>query len=379
MSQASTHGQGNTHHIDNEHIDVHAEGSSFVPHKTRDNKTCPRTRETIIMLERFDHLAQFARTLVGTEADRIEEFTTKLQPDIQPYLSVLPTTNFTAAYNQIEKAEKGLIAWKKSVAGSKEQSTQQKGGVTSGGKRTPGGGHNMQHSKNTKSGPAQSGASSSKPRPSRHPKCNLCGRNHPGECWFTHGLCLGCKHQTIIDCGLCTVRLKADDDGLIEVKGELLPKPPEFVSLMQAKRLIRKRCKAFLCNVRDVRKMTPKLKDIPSVNELPDVFPDDLPGLPPPREVEFSIDLIPGTEPISATSRYRSDPSHILPERTVALDESLSYEEEPVQILGREVKELRNKFVPLVKVLWRNHSTEEATWETEESKRTQYPHLFSDQ
>ncbi|VFQ65927.1 unnamed protein product [Cuscuta campestris] len=90
-----------------------------------------------------------ARTLVGTKADRIEEFTTKLQPDIQPYLSVLPTTDFTAAYNQIEKAEKGLIAWKKSVAGSKERSTQHKGGVMSGGKQTPGGGHNMQHSKNT--------------------------------------------------------------------------------------------------------------------------------------------------------------------------------------------------------------------------------------
>ena len=54
----------------------------------------------------------------------------------------------------------------------------------------------------------------------------------------------------------------------------------------------------------------------------------------------------------------------------------MSYEEEPVQILAREVKELRNKRVPLVKVLWRNHSSGEATWESEDVMREQYPRLF---
>ena len=39
----------------------------------------------------------------------------------------------------------------------------------------------------------------------------------------------------------------------------------------------------------------------------------------------------------------------------------LTYKEEPVEILAREVKELRNKQIPFVKVLWRNHKTEEAT------------------
>ena len=53
------------------------------------------------------------------------------------------------------------------------------------------------------------------------------------------------------------------------------------------------------------------------------------------------------------------------------------YEEEPVEILDKSVKKLRNKTVPMVKVLWRNHSTEEATWETEEAMRTEYPHLFT--
>ena len=43
----------------------------------------------------------------------------------------------------------------------------------------------------------------------------------------------------------------------------------------------------------------PDLKDIPVVRDFPDVFPEELPGVPPDRDVEFVIDLIPGTVPIS--------------------------------------------------------------------------------
>ncbi|GJU74371.1 hypothetical protein Tco_1265776 [Tanacetum coccineum] len=44
-----------------------------------------------------------------------------------------------------------------------------------------------------------------------------------------------------------------------------------------------------------------KLEDIPVVKEFPDVFPEDLPGLPPVRQVEFQIDLIPGAAPVART------------------------------------------------------------------------------
>ncbi|KAL5578274.1 hypothetical protein UlMin_019973 [Ulmus minor] len=56
--------------------------------------------------------------------------------------------------------------------------------------------------------------------------------------------------------------------------------------------------------------------------------------------------------------------------------ENLTYEEQPVQILDRKDKALRNKVIPLVKVLWRNHKVEEATWEREDEMRIKYPHLF---
>nr|XP_009765614.1 PREDICTED: uncharacterized protein LOC104217154 [Nicotiana sylvestris] len=81
---------------------------------------------------------------------------------------------------------------------------------------------------------------------------------------------------------------------------------------------------------------------------------------------------------VSMLRKYRSDPSHVLPIESIEVNPDLTYEEEPIQILAREIKELRNKRIPLVKVLWRNHSGEEATWEREEDMRVQYPHLFRD-
>ena len=72
---------------------------------------------------------------------------------------------------------------------------------------------------------------------------------------------------------------------------------------------------------------------------------------------------------VSMLQRYRLDMSHVVSSETIELRANLTYEEEPVEILAREVKELPNKKIPLVTVLWRNHKTEEATWESEETMR----------
>ena len=53
-----------------------------------------------------------------------------------------------------------------------------------------------------------------------------------------------------------------------------------------------------------------KLEDIPMVKEYPEVFPEDLPGLPPQRQVEFHIDLVPGAAPV-AKAPYRLAPSEM--------------------------------------------------------------------
>ena len=79
---------------------------------------------------------------------------------------------------------------------------------------------------------------------------------------------------------------------------------------------------------------------------------------------------------VSMLRKYRYDGSHIPPVQVIQVQADLSYNEEPKAILAREVKQLRNKQVPLVKVLWQHHGREEATWEPEATIRVQYPQLF---
>ena len=74
--------------------------------------------------------------------------------------------------------------------------------------------------------------------------------------------------------------------------------------------------------VLDRRQEGTRLEDISIVKEFPDVFPDDILDLPPDREVEFTIDLIPGTEPISIPP-YRMAPAE-LRELKAHLEELLS-------------------------------------------------------
>ena len=80
---------------------------------------------------------------------------------------------------------------------------------------------------------------------------------------------------------------------------------------------------------------------------------------------------------ISMLKKYVSDSSHVLNQEPIEVHEDLTYEEKPVKILDREEKVLRNKVIPLVKVLWRNHKIEEATWECEDDMKAPTPTYFN--
>ena len=80
---------------------------------------------------------------------------------------------------------------------------------------------------------------------------------------------------------------------------------------------------------------------------------------------------------ISVLRKYMPDPSHVLEYEPINVREDLSYEEQPVQILDRKDQVLRSRNISLVKVLWRNHTVQEATWEKEEDMKEKYPYLFS--
>ena len=97
---------------------------------------------------------------------------------------------------------------------------------------------------------------------------------------------------------------------------------PSLINAMTTSKMLQKGCQSYLAFIVDRRQEGTRLEDIPIVKEFPDVFPDDISGLLPDREVEFTIDLIPGTEPISIPP-YRMAPVE-LRELKAQLEELLS-------------------------------------------------------
>ncbi|KAJ9557045.1 hypothetical protein OSB04_011659 [Centaurea solstitialis] len=112
------------------------------------------------------------------------------------------------------------------------------------------------------------------------------------------------NHQATICCAEKIVTLALPDGSVLEVHGEKPKRDFKLVSFMKMRNHLRKDCVAFMAHVIDKKTEEKSIQDIPVVREFPEVFPEELPGLPPPRQVEFHIDLVPGAGPV-AKSPYR--------------------------------------------------------------------------
>ncbi|KAK1429741.1 hypothetical protein QVD17_11959 [Tagetes erecta] len=118
------------------------------------------------------------------------------------------------------------------------------------------------------------------------------------------------KFDANIGCRERVVRLKAPDGSPVTVYGDQESKIPRVISMVKASRLIQQGCNSFLAYVKDVDEGLRQLSDVPIVCNFPEVFPEDLPGTPPDREIEFQIDLVPGAQPV-AKAPYRLAPSEM--------------------------------------------------------------------
>ena len=102
------------------------------------------------------------------------------------------------------------------------------------------------------------------------------------------------------------------------------------------------------------------------------------------EEVAYRLELPPEMERIhnvfhiSMLKKCITDPTQLVeaPFEEVQLREDLNFQVKPVAILDSQVKKLRSKIVPMVKILWKNDKVEEMTWETEKMMRKEYPELF---
>ncbi|KAI3723553.1 hypothetical protein L2E82_35208 [Cichorium intybus] len=106
------------------------------------------------------------------------------------------------------------------------------------------------------------------------------------------------------------IRIPLADGQSLRIYGETRSKKLSLMSCTQARSYLRKEYMAFLAHVVETKVKEKKIEDIPIVRDFPDIFPDDVSGLPPVRELEFRIDLVPEAAPI-AKSPYRLAPTEM--------------------------------------------------------------------
>ncbi|GJT17975.1 putative reverse transcriptase domain-containing protein [Tanacetum coccineum] len=117
------------------------------------------------------------------------------------------------------------------------------------------------------------------------------------------------KYHARIICDEKVVHIPIDGETLI-IRGDQSKTRLNLISCIKTERYISRGCQVFVAQIMEKKSDEKRLEDIPVVREFPEVFPEDLPGLPPIRQVEFQIDLIPGATPV-ARAPYRLAPSEM--------------------------------------------------------------------
>ncbi|GJZ56341.1 putative reverse transcriptase domain-containing protein [Tanacetum coccineum] len=115
------------------------------------------------------------------------------------------------------------------------------------------------------------------------------------------------QHNAKIICGEKVVHIPIENETLV-IRGDRSGTRLNIISCVKTQKYIKRGCCMFLAHITEKKSEEKRLKDVPIVRDLLEVFPEDLPGLPPPRQVEFQIKLVPGAAPV-ARAPYRLAPS----------------------------------------------------------------------
>jgi hypothetical protein len=116
------------------------------------------------------------------------------------------------------------------------------------------------------------------------------------------------SHEAILNCKMKWLSIVDDEGKGRVIVGRNQGVSLRFVSSLQLRKSMRKGCKLYAVLALNEKGVVEGLEHLPVVKEFVDVCPEELPGMPPERELEFTIDLKPRTEPIARTPYRMSTP-----------------------------------------------------------------------
>lgn len=119
-----------------------------------------------------------------------------------------------------------------------------------------------------------------------------------GEFGFILGMDCFVEHRVNLDYASKRVILRSNNDVEIVMVGEYRDYLSNVIFALVIERLVQKGCEAYLTFVFNLNSTKPFLNDIQIVRDFSDVFPKELLRLPPNKEVEFGIELLPSTAPV---------------------------------------------------------------------------------
>ncbi|KAA3484100.1 DNA/RNA polymerases superfamily protein [Gossypium australe] len=147
--------------------------------------------------------------------------------------------------------------------------------------------------------------------------CNNCPLMTRGYCFLANLMLLSFDEFDVIMAmnwltlhDVIIIELKCQNNKILRIESDDSDGLPVVISSISAQKCVRKGCEAYLAYILDTKVSESKIESVLIVSEFLDVFPEELLGLPPVREVEFAIELVPGTSLISIAP-YRMAPKKL--------------------------------------------------------------------
>ncbi|KAL5578516.1 hypothetical protein UlMin_020215 [Ulmus minor] len=304
-------------------------------------------------VNKFEQLSRVCPHMLRTEEDRLKRMMDMFKPDIALAIESegSPPTTVARCVERAVRIEYRMAQVKEernkyfeAKRSQRKVGTEVQAKDSNRGSR-PGGKPNQSTSFKKKGKPTGQGGQSNQPlrrNSQNRPACQKCGKTHQGECRAGNpNMCYRCGKeghyakfcpnppsygnvppQNKSQCRHRRVVFRPTESDEFSYVGEGGRSHKVIISSMRARKLLSSGCQGYLATVVDTtheEKLKPE--EIAVVREFPDVFPEELPGIPPEREISFEIELLPGSAPVSKAP-YRMAPAE-LKELQIQLQELL--------------------------------------------------------